>query len=343
MTDTNFVDTTVLDYTSASDVLPFCVYYWINPKESVYRSYLSGPSIIKTKNGFKYECAKPNSLDPYGKWTLGFTFYAINPMLRPIPTGMALFCAERKNKFPWDTRTVRLVYDTHLINEKCLYFIAYTKPTPWTKPLFVHIQGSLDFPISAFPSWDPNPPVEQGGKYIQVDSKEILTQPIHKWVGDPADQERVEEVGFREGITKSAWRHALVFPFYVLSPELFGPEYEKIKFVCHNAYCFPYNPNNDYVDKISVSINERLHGSKPTPRTLTECTIRCNQLVPDELGGGHPFDMTSMIADKLEKMSVDSPDISVRISRISPIIIAILITVLAACLGVLVYISIRNK
>ena len=150
MTDTEFVDNTLLDYTSASDVLPFCVYYWINPKESIYRAYLSGPSIIRVNDGVEYKCLPPKSLDNYGNWTLGFTFYAINPMLRPIPTGMALFCAERKHSFPWDTRTVRIVYDPYDINNRCVYFIAYIQPTPWTKPLFVHVQGSEEFSESSF-------------------------------------------------------------------------------------------------------------------------------------------------------------------------------------------------
>ncbi len=341
MTDNEFVNNSLLDYTSSSDILPFCVYYWINPKESIYRAYLSGPSIVKSKDTFKYKCVPPKSINPYGNWTLGFTFYAANPMIRPIPAGMALFCAERNSSFPWNTRSVRMVYDPYDINNKCVYFIAYRKPVPWTKPLFVHVEGSDNITENCFPSWDPNPPVtNQKGKYVRVDSTEIVTQPIHKWVGDTKSLSIIES---GKGIGR--WKHAKIFPFYVLSPDLFGPEYENIKFICHDAYCFPYNPHNDYVDNESLSLNKPLGGSKETPTTLTECVIKCNQLVPQELGGGKPYNMLGMVNEKLRQLSVESPNIGIgtKISNISPIIITILVTVLVVSVGVLVYISIRKK
>ncbi len=118
-----------------------------------------------------------------------------------------------------------------------------------------------------------------------------------------------------------------------MSPELFGDDYSKIRFICHNAHCIPYNPNNDYVERVSIAINNRLHDTnKPTPRKLTECVIRCNQLVPEELGGGQPFNLLAMINSQIDDMTQESPSIDDRLSKISPLLITILITVLVASL-----------
>lgn len=344
MTDSESTADTLLYYTSDSDVLPYCVYYSINHDESTYRAYVSGPSITKVDNQIRYQCLPPKSLDSYGNWTLAFTFYAMNPMIRPIPSGMSLFCAQKNSSYPWDTVSIRVVYDPYDVNNDCVYFIAYNKPVPWTKPLFVHTKGDIDFPVIAFPSWDPNPPGKTtGGKYTTVKSKEILTQPIHKWVGSPTRQANVENVTDLEGTGLVGWKHAAIFPFFVLSPDTFGPHYEKIQFICNNAMCIPYNPKNDYVEKVSVRLNERLEGPKATPRTLTQCTIRCSELVPEELGGGQPYSLPSMIARQLDIISRKSATVSDKIAKVSPVLIAILVMILAIALGVLIYFSIRKK
>ena len=54
MNESNFNKNKLLDLTTTSDVLPFCVYYWVNPQENIYRSYLSGPSLVKDKDGNRY-------------------------------------------------------------------------------------------------------------------------------------------------------------------------------------------------------------------------------------------------------------------------------------------------
>ena len=347
MTERQFVKDEVVNLAVTSDVLPFCVYHWVDPSMAVYRGYVSGPSVSRGKDGkFKYKCSIPAPMDPYGEWSLAFTFYAINPMVRPIPNGMGLFCAQRRESFPWDTTKISLVYDPFDIDSECVYFIAYTRPTPWTKPLYIHVQGTVDFPRTAFPTWDPNPPVSDiPGKYVLTKTKFFSTQPAYKWVGKSSEESQLEDGGLDVGDSELlGWHHARIFPFFVLSPELFGHDYEGVRFTCHNATCFPYNPNNDYVEKVSISINERLHDpNKPTPRRLRECVVRCNQLVPEELGGGKPFDLIALISSQLDRMVQESPSIGDRLSRVSPIVIAVLVVILVASLAILIYFSLRRK
>ena len=347
MTESEFVENEVFDMATASDVLPFCVYHWVNPGISVYRGYLSGPTTVKDKDGkLKYTCEHPNPLDPYGEWSLAFKFYAINPMVRPIPNGMNLFCAHRKDSYPWNTTKIRIVYDPFDINDNCVYFIAYTKPTPWTKPLYVHVQGTFNTPTNSFPSWSINSPVlGSQGKYVQTNTKFFSTQPYHRWDGTSAGEIQLDDISMDMGYRKiPEWHHASIFPFYVLSPDLFGEDYEKIRFICHNAHCFPYNPNSDYVEKVSVVINKRFRKDGiPIPRTLSECVIRCNQVVPSELGGGHPVDLLTLIASELDNMSQESPSIGERISQVPPIIITVLVVIFVASLAILLYLSIRKK
>lgn len=347
MTERKFVEDELAELATNSDVIPFCVYHWVDPSLATYRGYVSGPDISRGKDGkLKYTCSHPSPINPYGEWSLAFTFYAVNPMVRPIPNGMGLFCAQRRTAFPWDTTRIRLVYDPFDISSECVYFITYTKPTPWTKPLYVHQQGTVDFPKACFPTWDPNPPVsDTRGKYVLNKTNIFSTQPAYKWDGKPSDESQLANAGQSSGErTLLGWHHAKIFPFFVMSPELFGDDYSNIRFICQNAHCIPYNPNNDYVERVSIAINNRLHDpKKPTPRKLTECVVRCNQLVPEELGGGKPFNLLAMITSQIDDMTQESPSIDDRLSKVSPLLITILIIVLVASLIVLMYFSLRKK
>ncbi len=331
MNESNFNKNKLLDLTTTSDVLPFCVYYWVNPQENIYRSYLSGPSLVKDKDGkLDYQCIKSNSLMPYGNWTLAFTFYAINPMIRPIPLGMSLFCAERKNSFPWDTQNISTVYDPYDIDENCVYFIAYTRPTPWTKPLFVHTQGNLTIPQGIFTSWNPNPPIENSnGKYVSVKNNLFSTQTTYEWVGNSS--------------SNKSRKDNIAFPFYGLIRDIYGKEYESIKFICHNTYCFPYNPNSTYVQDVSLNLTNNY-----VPMKLSECVIKCNQLIYEEIGISRPYNLLSMIKESTNRMSKESTnrmskESTNRIFKISPVFILLLITIFVASLSILVYLSIRKK
>ena len=336
MNEDTFVDINLL--ATDSDVLPFCVYHYIDTKMGIYRGFISGPSVNLGKDGkMKYICDKPNDISPYGKWILAFSFYAINPMVRPIPKGMGLFCAKKQNVFPWNTSSVRLVYDPFDIDNECVYFIAYTKPAPWTKPLYIHTQGNFYFSSNVFPSWKPNPPVidKNKGKFVEVKTKLFSTLPAYYWKGSSATELKLHD----DMSHKLSWHHSTIFPIYVLSPELFGKEFNKILFECHNANCYPYNHKNDYIQRVAWMNNT----NKPQPRKLRDCVIRCNQLVPAELGGDNQFDMISMVNDELASMARESPSLGTKLSKTSPLIISVIIFMFVIALGLLVYYAIHKN
>jgi hypothetical protein len=357
MTERKFLQSELVDLASDSDVLPYCVYHSINESTGTYRGYISGPSLRKNKHGkIVFTCAQPESRDPYGRWTLAFKFYAINPMVRPIPYGMGLFCAKKSSTigpspggeaFPWDTQDVRLIYDPYDVDQECVYFIAYNKPVPWTEPLFVHVKGGVEFPSGAFPSLDPNPPTQDyEGKYVRTNEEDDRSVASYRWEGSRRVLNSLTSSGVAAGPlgTNTGWRQSRVFPIYVLSPKIFGDDFEAIRFTCHNANCFPHNPNDSYVEDVEATIKVTLQGGgRYTPLRLRNCVIRCNQLVPEELGGGHPFDIVSMIDAEISDMEAKNPGLSTRIANTPPIVIAILVGAMAAVLGLIIYFALRKS
>ena len=213
--------------------------------------------------------------------------------------------------------------------------MAYPKPVPWTKPLFVHTKGSGNSMIS-YPSWDPNSPsnaTEPG--YVKVPKDENpLTLPVYRWKGS-ATSLAILTQRIKNTSTKQGWTQNKMFPFYVLSPETFGEDFEGIRFFCQNSKCMPYNPKSDYVDDVAFKTH------KPNPRfdpeTLTNCVMRCNQFVPS--GGGAPLNLLSIVRSSLVDMNKQKPETS----NTPPLAIVVVIAVLVISLGLLAYFAFRSK
>ena len=332
----------VMDLSSTSDVLPFCVYHW------GYRSYLSGPSLTRSKDGVRYECAPVKKDSPYGKWKFAFKFYTINPMIRPIPYGMSLFCAKTRSTFPWDTVSIKTVYDPLNVSEEgCIYFIAYTKPVPFTTALYNHTRGE-QHASSTFTSHDPNPPSQPGerqGEYVRVpDSKNPTTITAYEWKGEASGLYQLDDLAFLGiGDTNTrTWRHSAIFPIYVMSPKVFGEKHEDILFTCHNATCFPKKDGSNYVSEVDIGITPRITKTKfPKALTLRDCVIKCNQLVPPRFGGGHPFGLLSII--NAEIGSSEEEKLIKKIAKTSPIVIAVMVGILVLSLSLIIYYAVRSK
>lgn len=134
------------------NIIPFCIYHYIDQKTKTYFGYIGNSSKIKNEDGkILYYC----HMEPqqYRGWKLAGQFYAVSPSLRPIPTGMQLYCAKRTLSFPYDISDINIVYDMFNVKDYCLYFITYYKPVPNTKPLYFHKIGK-----HVFPSFDSEPP-----------------------------------------------------------------------------------------------------------------------------------------------------------------------------------------
>lgn len=69
-------------------------------------------------------------------WVLYGSFYGFNPLIKPIPTGMKLFCIKIKEEYPYNVIDVEIEYDLFNMRKNCIYFLNYIKPTLNTEQLY---------------------------------------------------------------------------------------------------------------------------------------------------------------------------------------------------------------
>jgi hypothetical protein len=106
----------------SSVIIPYCIFR----KEN----FVTIRPSIKDSNG-EFVC---ESLDD--DWKLSYKFYAVNPMLRPIPEGMNLYFAKISPE-DGSVKNFQIVYNPYSFQEKGVYFISYETQVPNTKPLYI--------------------------------------------------------------------------------------------------------------------------------------------------------------------------------------------------------------
>ncbi len=125
-----------------STVIPFCIYHKVDLNTKSYQCYIATSTLVLRLDGTKrYEC-RPH---PDPNWKLASIFYAVNPLVRPVPNGMQLFCAKRNPNWPYQTTSVDLVYDVFDHYVDGTYFFTYTTPVPNTTPLYIWMNGDSAF------------------------------------------------------------------------------------------------------------------------------------------------------------------------------------------------------
>ena len=140
-----------IEQNNSTTIIPFCIFHWNNPNTDTYRGYIGDPVKTRQPDGSDlYEC-KP-SAPAYGNWTIYGTFYAVNPMLRPIPTGLKLFSAIKADKFPYNSTQLDFLYDPYNVNKDGVAFMTWSQKVPYTVPLYIYDNGS-----SIYPSFTKNP------------------------------------------------------------------------------------------------------------------------------------------------------------------------------------------
>ena len=127
-------------------ILKYYIYHYLDNTANIYRGLISYEKDMENliKNG----------------WEIQGEFYAINPYLKPIPTGMKVFSLEIKNYFPYDILSYKLLYDIYevddLKDQNHVNFITYNRPTLNSVPLyFYEINGNI------YPTFDNKPPNSQ--------------------------------------------------------------------------------------------------------------------------------------------------------------------------------------
>ena len=135
-------------------ITKFCITHIVDTSTDTYDGFIG--SAIYTREGGKTreECVTlpifPGQF--YGR------FFAVSPMIRPIPSGLQLFCALQAESHPFRTIAVKHVIDMFNLSElsgQCTYFMAYNQPVPNTVPLYLHHRGE-----HFFPSFDRDPPTD---------------------------------------------------------------------------------------------------------------------------------------------------------------------------------------
>jgi hypothetical protein len=104
-------------------ILKYYIYHYLDNTANIYRGLISYEKDMENliKNG----------------WEIQGEFYAINPYLKPIPTGMKVFSLEIKNYFPYDILSYKLLYDIYevddLKDQNHVNFITYNNVNPSIK------------------------------------------------------------------------------------------------------------------------------------------------------------------------------------------------------------------
>lgn len=89
------------------------------------------------------------------------TFYVIDPEIKPLPYGSELFCVEQDST--GIVKNVSEMYDPFNRDRKCLRFLAWNDPAPYTVQVFLYIR-----PTGVFITTEPT----QG-------ERELVFSPIH--------------------------------------------------------------------------------------------------------------------------------------------------------------------
>jgi|TARA_B110000259_G_C14026087_1_gene404762 hypothetical protein len=128
-------------------ILPFCIYHKYDSSSNLYHGYIGNSKKDKSGN---FNC-KPVA----DGWKLNSVFYAVDPVIRPIPIGMELYSVTRNKGFPYNSTQLKIDYDFFFTKKNCVYFLTYNNIVPYTVPLYFYKFGN-----NIVPSFDKNPPTK---------------------------------------------------------------------------------------------------------------------------------------------------------------------------------------
>lgn len=155
-------------------VIPLCLY----TNHTTSSSYIGLPTKEKKGDNVVLSC------NPKPDTELVASFYALNPDIRPIPPGTVLMCAKDTETDDFSTIDLEPIYDPFDIDQKCIRFIAWLSPVPYTTPLYV-----MKFGNSVYMSFEKKLP---GPEY-----QEIYFSPIHVLIDPRIDAQRIH--GHKKG------------------------------------------------------------------------------------------------------------------------------------------------
>lgn len=224
-----------IEQNNSTTIIPFCIFHWNNSDTNIYYGYIGDPVKTRQENGVDlYQCQ--SSSQSYGNWKLYGTFYAVDPMLRPIPTGLKLFSAIKANKFPYNSTKLDYLYDPYNINKDGVAFMTWSQKVPHTVPLYIYDTGD-----SIYPSFTQNP--------LGKNWKESVISPIFVLV-DPKINYDIDSTHVVDDVFTRDINNRIDFRF---SSKHYGP-----------GSCLP-DPNGDSLTTCFLLTDEDLLRRDPTP------------------------------------------------------------------------------
>jgi len=286
---------------SSKNISSFCFYHYIDNTTSTYKCYLSQTNSLSCSN-------------IANGWNLGGKFYSINPSITPKPYGLQniAIIQDKGTRNISDTAIVNSIFDDKYtdnnvnstnVNSTTTIITAWTTPMPNTTPLYVHvIQNNI------FLSWNKNPPPNDN-----TTSTISIAQTPDKNIVNISPSNLIEKI---------------VPQIFVLSSDIFGDDYQNIKFQCLDGIVTPYTkdiPNLFYYNE----------PGEPLP--IYESIINCNQKNNTE-----QIELAKIIKNLSEIDYNNNNNNNTLIKnteiphKINPIIISLIISLFLLCIIVLV-------
>lgn len=141
------------------NITPFFILQYVDQRSGTYRGYVVSAKARKNDdNEIIYDYKIDTNVFRHG-WKIVDQFYALNPLFRPIPTGMNLYCVEHSSSAPMKISAFYKDYDIFDVNrQNCTFFIAYGQPVVNTTSLYFHDMGE----DGLFPTFARDPPSGKG-------------------------------------------------------------------------------------------------------------------------------------------------------------------------------------
>ena len=259
-----------------NEIFPFCLYHYIDYNT---KTYFSSIKLSTVHSDGTTECTKPPK-----KWHSGGTFYTINPSLIPRSSNLKLFVITQRKYFPYDIYSIIIVTD--IFNEiytdsknfspesfEKNYFAAWSKPLPYTTPLYFHGTNQ-----GIFASFSPNPP--------PADKDIGITKKIMNQNKGSITISNIKDPQFSQQILS---------PIYVLSNSEFKKGIKDIKFQCLDGALVPYNGK----------IENLFYYKKPLePLPINEAIVACNQFSSNNIPNSLENTIKEMAVTNDNKLSV---------------------------------------
>jgi hypothetical protein len=282
----------------------YCIYHYVtSTSNSMSMIQISKKEYHKGKNIIKTYCdAVPGTY-----WQTYGVFYALNPLIQPIPLGTHLIEIKNNLGYPYNTELINIVYDPFLVKEGNEYFVTWTKIVPYTVPLYL-FKGENGVYIT----FESKPPYKN--------MKELIYSPLYvlrdpQYIKPNSEYEKILDDYYH---TNQNIKVKSNF-------EIDKNDQVNFKFIPYQGRCIP-KPGGHNIEK--CLINVRLE------------QIEYNKNVENRMGIGDSVTLLSHIADIVEEKNNLTNKNSIK--KVSVFIIFIILLIFSISFVICILILLNN-